>query len=156
MTHQIWILPSLPCIQCIWKVFRPLHFLQRCLIGFKSRLWLSHKRTFRDLYPKPLLRCLDYALMVVVLLEGEPPARSERSRSRFSSTITLYFAPFIFTLILTSLPVPTAEKHPHSMMLPPPCFTVGMVPGFLQKWRFAFRTKSSILVSSHQKILASV
>ena len=24
------------------------------------------------------------------------------------------------------------EKHPHSMMLPPPCFTVGTVPGFFQ------------------------
>uniref|UniRef100_A0A674EWK9 Serine/threonine-protein kinase MRCK alpha n=1 Tax=Salmo trutta TaxID=8032 RepID=A0A674EWK9_SALTR len=51
---------------------------------------------------------------------------------RFSSRITLHFAPFIFTSILTSLPVPAAEKHPHSVMLPPPCFTVGMVPGFLQ------------------------
>uniref|UniRef100_A0AAZ3Q9F3 poly(ADP-ribose) glycohydrolase n=2 Tax=Oncorhynchus tshawytscha TaxID=74940 RepID=A0AAZ3Q9F3_ONCTS len=40
--------------------------------------------------------------------------------------IALYFAPFIFPLILTSLPVPAAEKHPHSVMLPPPCFTVGM------------------------------
>uniref|UniRef100_A0A674AYS4 RAS guanyl-releasing protein 1 n=1 Tax=Salmo trutta TaxID=8032 RepID=A0A674AYS4_SALTR len=29
-------------------------------------------------------------------------------------------------------PVPAAEKHPHSMMLPPPTFTVGMVPGFFQ------------------------
>ena len=28
--------------------------------------------------------------------------------------------------ILTSLPVPAAEKHPHSMMQPPPCFTVGI------------------------------
>jgi hypothetical protein len=42
------------------------------------------------------------------------------------------FALFIFTSILTSFPVPDAEKHPHSMMLPPPCFTVLMVPGFLQ------------------------
>jgi hypothetical protein len=24
------------------------------------------------------------------------------------------------------------EKQPHSMMLPPQCFTVGVVPGFLQ------------------------
>ena len=39
----------------------------------------------------------------------------------------LYFAPFIFSLILTSLPVPATEKQPHSMMLPPPCFTVGVV-----------------------------
>ena len=30
----------------------------------------------------------------------------------------------------------------------PPCFTVGMVPGFLQLWGLAFKPKSSILVSS--------
>ena len=36
----------------------------------------------------------------------------------------MYFALFIFPLILTSLPVPAAEKHPRSMMLPPPCFTL--------------------------------
>ena len=28
--------------------------------------------------------------------------------------------------ILWSAPVPPAAKHPHNMMLPPPCFTVGM------------------------------
>jgi hypothetical protein len=38
----------------------------------------------------------------------------------------------LFPSILTSLPVPDAEKHPHSMMLPPPCFIIGMVPVFLQ------------------------
>ena len=38
-------------------------------------------------------------------------------------------------------------------MLPPPCFTIGMVPGFLQTCCLAFRPKSSILVSSAQRIL---
>ena len=33
----------------------------------------------------------------------------------------------LFPQILTSLAVPATEKHPHSMMLPPPLFTVGMV-----------------------------
>ena len=58
---------------------------------------------------------------------------------------SLYFAPFIFPSILTSLPFPATEKHAHNMMLPPPCFTVGMVAGFLQMWRLAFRPKSSNL-----------
>ena len=58
-----------------------------------------------------------------------------------------------FLTILTSLPLPAAEKHPYSMMLPPPCFTIWMVPGFLQKWCLAFRSKSSFLVSSDQRIL---
>uniref|UniRef100_A0A8K9WQG8 Replication protein A subunit n=1 Tax=Oncorhynchus mykiss TaxID=8022 RepID=A0A8K9WQG8_ONCMY len=63
--------------------------------------------------------------------------------SRFSSRISLYFALFIFALILTSLPVPAAEKHPQRMMLPPPCFTVGMVPGFIQTSCLAFTPKSA-------------
>ena len=53
--------------------------------------------------------------------------RSSALWSRLSSRICLYLAPFIVPSILTSLQVPAAEKHPHSMMLPPPCFTVGMV-----------------------------
>ena len=83
---------------------------------------------------RPLLRSLGCVFRVVVMLEGEPSPQSEVLRlwSGFSSRITLYFAPFIFPSILTSLPVPASEKHPHSMMLLPPCFNVGMVPGFLQ------------------------
>ena len=77
--------------------------------------------------PKPLLCCIGHVLRVVVLLEGEPSLQSE-VLSRFSSRISPYFALFNFHLILTSLPVPAAEKHPHSMILPPPCFPVGMVP----------------------------
>ncbi len=79
---------------------------------------------------------------------------------RFSSRISLYLAAFIFPSIATSRPVPAAEKHPHSMMLPPPCFTVGTVldrwwavPGFLHTYRLELRPKSSILVSSDQRIL---
>ena len=89
-----------------------------------------------------------------------PNLRSRALWSRFLSRISLYIAAFIFPSILTSLSVPAAEKHPHSMMLPPPCFTVGMVlawwwavPGFLQTWRLAFTPKSSLFVSSDQRIL---
>ena len=81
---------------------------------------------------KPLLHCLGYVLIVVVLLEGEPSLQSALG-SRFSSRISLNFSPFKYASILTSHPVPATEKYPHSMILPPPCFTVGMVPGFLQK-----------------------
>ena len=78
-------------------------------------------KDIKRLVPKPILRCLGCELRFGVLLESEP------LWSRVSSRISLCFAPFIFALILTSLPVPTAENHPHSMMLPPPCITVGMV-----------------------------
>ena len=57
-------------------------------------------------------------------------------------------------------PVPATEKPSHSMMLPPPCFTVGMVldrwwavPGFLQTWLVELRPNGSILVSLDQRIL---
>ena len=73
--------------------------------------------------------------------------------SRFSLRMSLYFPPFTLSSNLTSLPVPGAWKHLHSMMLPAPIFTIGRMPGFLQTWRLEFRPKSSILVSSDQKIL---
>ena len=98
------------------------------------------------LVSKPVLFCL--CCVLVVLLEGGTLPQFEflSALEQVSSRISLYFAPFIFPAILTSHPVPAAEKHPHSMMLPPPCFTVGMVPGFLQTFR-------PILVSSDQRIL---
>ena len=100
--------------------------LQICSIRFKSRLELGHSRTLRDLVANPLLRGLGSVLRVVVLLEGEPSPQSE-VLSRFSSRISQNIAPLIFPSILTSLPVPANEKHPHSMMLPLACFTVVMV-----------------------------
>ena len=62
--------------------------------------------------------------------------------------------------ILWSAPVPPASKHPHNMMLPPPCFTVGMVfcrlqasPVFLQTYRWSLWPNSSIFVSSDQRTI---
>ena len=60
---------------------------------------------------KPLLCFLGGVL--VVLLEGEPLSQSEVLSalwSRFLSRISLYLTAFIFPSILTSLPVPAAEK----------------------------------------------
>ena len=71
-----------------------------------------------------------------------PSLRSWAIWSRFSSSISLYFAPLLFASILTSLQVPATEKHPHSMMLPQPCFTIGMVAGCRQTWRLAFMPNS--------------
>jgi hypothetical protein len=80
-------------------------------MGFKSRLWLGHSRTFR-LVPKPLLHRLHCVLRVVVgwKLNLYPSLRSWALWSRFSSRISLHFAPFIFPSILTSHPVPATEK----------------------------------------------
>ena len=54
--------------------------------------------------------------------------------------------------------LPPAAKHPHNMLMPPPCFTVGMVffrlqatPFLLQTNRWSFLPNSSIFVSSDQR-----
>ena len=82
--------------------------LQRCLIGFKSGLWLSHSRTFRDLSQSH--SCIVLAVCLGLLSR----LRSWALWSRFSSKISLYFALFIFPqswLVSQSLPlknIPTA------------------------------------------------
>ena len=90
-------------------------------------------KDIQRLVPKPLLHRLGCVLRVVVLLEGEHSPQFE-VLSALEQVFIKDFVPFIFPSMLTSLPVLFAtEKHPHSMMmLPPPCFTVGMVPGFFQ------------------------
>ncbi len=107
--------------------------LQRCSIGFKSGLWLGHSRTVTE-----LLWSHSFVILAVCLgslscwkVNLRPSLRSWALWRRFSSRISLYSAAFIFPSIATSRPVPAAEKHPHSMMLPPPCFTVGTV---LDRW----------------------
>ncbi len=140
------------------------HFrsLQRCSIGFKSGLWLGHSKTVTE-----LLWSHSFVILAVCLgslscwkVNLRPSLRSWALWRRFWSRISLYLAAFIFPSIATSRPVPAAEKHPHSMMLPPPCFTVGTVldrwwavPGFLHTYRLELRPKSYILVSSDQRIL---
>jgi hypothetical protein len=77
---------------------------------------------------------------VDVLLEGELSLQSE-----VLSTLEHVFTNnLIFASILTSLSIPATENHSHSMMLPPPCFTVGMVLCFLQTWRLAFRPENLV------------
>ena len=101
-----------------------------------SGRWLGHSRTSRDLYRSHYCVVLSMCLgsLFCWKVNFYPNLRSWVLWSRFSSRISLYFAPFIFPSILISLPVPAAEKYPHSMILPPPCFIVGMVSDFLQTW----------------------
>uniref|UniRef100_A0A8C7Q253 Fibronectin type-III domain-containing protein n=1 Tax=Oncorhynchus mykiss TaxID=8022 RepID=A0A8C7Q253_ONCMY len=87
--------------------------LQICLIGFKSRLWLGHSKTFRDLSKSHF--CVVLAVCLVSLscwkVNHHPSLRSSVHWRRFSSRISLFFALFIFPSILTSLQVPATEKH---------------------------------------------
>lgn len=72
---------------------------------------------------KEHFRCFGDVLGVVVLLEGIPSPQSEVLKTLEQ----VFIAAFHFPSILTRLPVSTAEKHLHHMMLPPPGFTVRMV-----------------------------
>ena len=146
-----------------WKASVHSHFQisPEMFNRIQSGLWLGHSRTFIDLSWSHSFEILALCLgsLPCWKMNRRPSLRSRALWSRFSARMSLYIAA-IFPSILTSLPVPGTEKHPHSMMLPPPCFTVGMVlpwwwamPGFLQTWRLAFTPKSSIFVSSDQRIL---
>jgi hypothetical protein len=67
-------------------------------------------------------------LTVVVQLDGEllPQSKVLSTLEQIFIRELCSFALFIFASILTSLPVPAAEKHPHSMMLPPPFRLAGL------------------------------
>ena len=90
-------------------------------------------KDIQRLVTKPRLRCLGCVIRGVVLLKGEPSPQSEvlSNMEVFIKDLSTLCS-ILLPSILMSLPVPAAEKHPHSMMLPSPCFTVGMVSGFLQ------------------------
>ena len=98
-------------------------------VGARVQIW-ALAGPLKDIHIvvlKPLLCYLGSVLWVVVLLEDEPSPQSEVQSALKHGIIKDVSAALIFPSTLTSLPVPAAEKHPHSMMLPPPCFTVGMV-----------------------------
>ena len=73
-------------------------------------------KDIQRLVPKALLCCLGCVFRVVVLLEGEHSPQSEAPSTLEQVLIKelCTFAPFIFTSILTTLPVPSTENHPHS------------------------------------------
>ena len=118
-----------------------LRFLQRCSIDrVQGRALAGPLKDIQRLVPKPLLCCLGCVLMVVVLL---------RSLVLWTGSLC--------TLLCSSLPRSGLVSQSLRNILTTWCyhhaFTVGMVSDFLQTWHLAFRQKSSILVSSDQRIL---
>ena len=114
--------------RCSTAIFRSL---QRCFN--QVRALAGPLKDIQRLVLKTLLHCLGCGFRVVVLLEGEPSPQSEVPSTL--EQVLIKDLSVIFSLNLSldpdsqSLP---AEKHLHSMMLPPTCFSVGMVPSFLQ------------------------
>ncbi len=111
---------------------------------------------------KPLLRYFICVLRVIVLLEGKPSAQSE-----VLSTLEKVFVQDIPVLGRIHLSLDCNQSScPCSWKTPPQhdatttmlhCWTVldrwWAVPGFLHTYRLELRPKSSILVSSDQRIL---
>uniref|UniRef100_A0A3P9DV41 Uncharacterized protein n=1 Tax=Maylandia zebra TaxID=106582 RepID=A0A3P9DV41_9CICH len=139
------------------RATRTFNSRHRFSMGLRSGDWLGHSRTF-----KCFLRSHSFVARAVCF--GSLSCWKTQPRfifkvltdgRRFWLKISRYMAPFILSLTRISRPVPLAEKQPHSMMFPPPCFTVGMVFlgcnsvfFFLQTRRVEFIPKSSTLVSS--------
>ncbi len=111
---------------CLWTaIFKSCH---RFSIGFRFGLWLGYSNT--------LCFDLNHSIVALAVCLGSlscwkvnlrPSLKSFADSNRFSSRIALYLAPSIFPSTVTSFPVPAEEKLPHTMMLPPPHLTVGMV-----------------------------
>ncbi len=132
-------------------------------LGFKSGLWLGHSRTVTE-----LLWSHSFVILAVCLgslscwkVNLRPSLRSWALWRRFSSRISLYLAAFIFPSIATSRPVPAAENtptawccHHHASLLG--LYWTGVSSAwFLHTYRLELRPKSSILVSSDQRIYLS-
>lgn len=95
---------------------QPFSGLSRCLIGFKSGLWLGHLRALTEL-------SLSHTFVVLAVCLGPlscwkvnlwASLRSWVLWNRFSLRISLYFAGFSLPFTLTNAPGPAAEKQPHS------------------------------------------
>lgn len=90
--------------------------LQRDSATFKSWLLLCHSRIFYRVVLHPLL----------VLLEAQPtPSLRSRALWRWLSSSCLWIH---LSSTLTSLPVSVVKVYPHTVMLPPPGFIVGIAP----------------------------
>ncbi len=74
---------------------------------------------------EPLLCCLGRVFWVIVMLEY--PSMTHFQCPGWLQCPGPDMAPSIVPLMWCSCPVPLAEKHPQSIMFPPPCLTVGMV-----------------------------
>ena len=103
-------------------------------------------------------------LWFVVMLEGPVTSKVQLSSRLLQVPLKNFQVVFFFMMpsILYSAPGPlhVAAKHPHSMMLPPPCFTVGIVlfglkasPFSRQTYCWSLWPNSSILISSDQRTL---
>uniref|UniRef100_A0A3P9DIQ6 Uncharacterized protein n=1 Tax=Maylandia zebra TaxID=106582 RepID=A0A3P9DIQ6_9CICH len=98
-------------------------------MGLRSGDWLGHSRTFKCFLRSHsfVARAVCFGSLSCWKTQPRFIFKVRTDGRRFWLKISRYMAPFILSLTRISRPVPLVEKQPHSMMFPPPCFTVGMV-----------------------------
>lgn len=143
----------------LWKTAKLCHFGKKSfiidfskswffLIGLNPELWQGHSDTWAPVYLfiAALALCFGlFSFWKVNLLK----VKSFACSTRFYSNITLRLASVIFPSTLTNFPVPSIEKYPQTMMLPPhddmwshltiePCIECLLCPihGFFQTMPF--------------------
>ncbi len=102
-------------------------------MGLRSGDWLGHSRTLMCFF-------LSHYFVALAVCFGSLSCWNTHPRPISMPWPWRYMSPSIVPLMQCSCPIPLAEKHPQSIMFPPPCLTVGMVDWLMPK--------SSILVSS--------
>ncbi|MEQ2289572.1 hypothetical protein AMECASPLE_034495 [Ameca splendens] len=76
---------------------------------------------------KPFHCSSGFMFRVVFLLEGEPPPQYLLQTRKVFFQDCPVFGSIHLSSTMTTFPVAAEEKHPQSMMLPPPYLRVGMV-----------------------------
>lgn len=118
--------PALSGCMEIMSFFKPTH---KFLVGLRSGLWIWPLQDINIVVFKPSMCSFGFMLWVIVLLENKSSSKLQVS-CRFHQVLLQDF-PCVFVAFILPIKLSTlgadAEKHPHSMMLPSPCFTVGMV-----------------------------
>ncbi len=124
----ILLLTSSPLKLCQvgWGQTHLFRFLQKYLIGFKTRLWLGHSRTFTELSISHFC-CVIRGHCPVGRWTFCPSEVLNALGTGFSLRLSQCIGAFSFSSTLMSPSVPAAEKQPHSMRLLPAHFTFGMV-----------------------------
>ncbi len=113
----------------VWRLARPLQDLEMLLT-------------------EPLLSCPCCVFGVIVMLED--PATTHLQFSYWGKEVVGQNLAIHCPSIRCSRPVPFAEKHPQSMMFPPPCIMFGMVfLGFYSSFFFLQTRRVEFIFWSH-------
>ena len=113
----------------ITLVFKSRH---KFSIGFRSGLWLGHSRTLTSLSLNHFFTALAvcFGSLSCWYFQLWPSWGFSADSFTFLSMILMQSSFLMIPWTLTRFPVPLEEKHPHSIMFPPPCLTVGTVFSF--------------------------